>query len=165
MADQSDDEIKPWTIKGVAPEARNAATAAAGREKTTIGEWIARAIRTQVQSDRQKDRAPVVVGPASVAPPVGIDEIERLIAATAELAKATGEPPPKTVSRAAYAVLRDRLGGAGPTAGRAGLTARPKSRTKPDDGPPTEAIGPTGETEGPTSVEESPTNDDGSLTA
>lgn len=54
--------MKPWTVKGISPEARNAAIAAA-RDKLPIGEWLARAIRAHVQSDHQADRAPVPVLP------------------------------------------------------------------------------------------------------
>ena len=55
------DRVKPWTIKGIPPEERNAAIAAAEREGLTIGEWLTRAIRTQVPADRQADRVPAVV--------------------------------------------------------------------------------------------------------
>jgi hypothetical protein len=48
-ADQSD-RVKPWTVKGIPPEVRHAAIAAANREKQPIGEWLARAIRNQLQS-------------------------------------------------------------------------------------------------------------------
>ena len=47
------DRVKPWTIKGIAPEERNAAIAAADRQDMNIGEWLSRAIRAQVQSDHQ----------------------------------------------------------------------------------------------------------------
>lgn len=46
------DRVKPWTVKGIAPEERNAAIAAADRADMTIGEWLTRAIRTQVQADQ-----------------------------------------------------------------------------------------------------------------
>lgn len=131
MADQSDD-VKPWTIKGIPPEVRNAGIAAAGREKMTIGEWLARAIRSQVQSDRQQDRAPVVVGP-TVRPTADLADIERLIAATAELAQATGEPPPKGVSRAAYGLLRDKLASIKSPSGGGGRT---RTAGSPTDGGP-----------------------------
>lgn len=136
MADQADD-VKPWTIKGIPPEVRNAAIAAAGREKLTIGEWVSRAVRSQVQSDRQQTRSPVVVGP-EVRPEADLAEIERLIAATAELAQAAGEPPPKTVTRAAYGLLRSRL-----TAMKGGPTGARKGPTKEEDGPTEEASSPT----------------------
>jgi hypothetical protein len=120
-ADQSD-RVKPWTIKGIPPEARNAAIAAAGREKQPIGEWLARAIRAQVQSDRQADRAPVPIQPSD--PATGLDTIERMIAMARSLAEASGAPPPKQVQRLAYGLLRDRL------QGMRGPTKRSESKTK-----------------------------------
>ncbi len=134
MADQSDD-VKPWTIKGVAPEARNAAISAAGRDKVTIGEWLARAILAQVKSDREGTRLPVVVGPP-VRPMADLAEIERVVAMTSQLAGA-GAPPPKALSRAAYGLLKEALAGMkGPTEGRRGPTKK--------------VFGPTGEASGPT---------------
>jgi hypothetical protein len=53
--------VKPWTIKGIAPEERNAAIAAAEREGLTIGEWLTRAIRTQIQADHQANRMSSIV--------------------------------------------------------------------------------------------------------
>ena len=50
------DRVKPWTVKGIAREARNAAIAAAEREGLTIGEWLSRVIRMQVQADHRIDR-------------------------------------------------------------------------------------------------------------
>ncbi len=70
MSDSSDpqsdrvdqaDRVKPWTIKGIPPEARNTAIAAAEREGQTVGEWMTRATRAQGQADRQANRAPVSV--------------------------------------------------------------------------------------------------------
>jgi len=37
------DDPKPWSIRGVHPEVRNAALAAAKRDGVTIGEWLDRA--------------------------------------------------------------------------------------------------------------------------
>jgi hypothetical protein len=39
-AGDTTDRVKPWTIKGIAPEERNAAIAAAEREGLAIGEWL-----------------------------------------------------------------------------------------------------------------------------
>ena len=145
MADDESDRVKPWTIKGIPPEIRNAAIAAADREKLAIGAWLGRAILTQVKADRSQDRAPVVVGP-KVAPEVDLADIERLIAATAELAQAAGEPPPKGVTRAAYGLLREKLAAIkGPT-GRAGSrTVTAESPTEGGSGPTEAADGPTEE--------------------
>src|SRR4051794_4238948 len=62
-AAETADRVKPWTIKGIPPEERNAAIAAADREGLTIGEWLTRAIRTQVQADHRSDRLPVALDP------------------------------------------------------------------------------------------------------
>ena len=134
MADRPDD-VRPWTVKGIGPELRNAAIAAAAREKQTLGEWIGRAIRAQVQSDRQQDRAPAPVGLA-VQPRADLAEVERTIAAVHQLAEAAGEPPPKAVTRSAYALLRTQLAGLrGPTARRPGPTRRAHGQTGTGDGP------------------------------
>lgn len=114
--DQQSDAIKPWTIKGIPPEARNAAITAAERADQTIGEWIARAIRQTIQADRKADRAPVPLENTQVrpsAPQVDVDTIERLTQAAARLAEASGEPVPKSVSRQLYARIRDQTKGAG----------------------------------------------------
>lgn len=127
MADQeSDDRTPPWTIKGIGPEARNAAIQAAKREKQTIGEWITRAIRSQVQSDRQQDRAPVLVGPVPVVPGTDrasdLDEIERIVGMIKDLS-GSGADIPRGVARSAYSVVRAKL------AQIRGQTGRAKSQT------------------------------------
>ena len=131
MSDQSDPPsdatAKPWTIKAIPLETRNAAISAAEREGQTIGEWLTRAIRSQAQSDHQRDRAPAVVTPASDLKS-DLNDIERMVALAAQLATATGAPPPKGVSRAAYGLLRDRLErikGPGPTRRGGGQTETP----------------------------------------
>lgn len=53
-------------------------------------------------------RSPALV--AAPDPTAGLDTLERLAALAAQLAETTGEPPPRSVSRAAYRLLRDRLG-------------------------------------------------------
>lgn len=97
MADQSDQEIKPWTIKGIPPEIRNAAIAAADREDKTIGEWIGRAILQTIKADRQADRAPVPVEQPRVGPSdagLDLDRIERLAAVAERMAAAAQKPVP-----------------------------------------------------------------------
>lgn len=137
MSDDQSDRVKPWTIKGIPPEARNAAIAAAEREKQNLGEWIARAIRSQIQSDRQASRTPVVVGP-EVQPRADLGEIERIVALTAQLA-AAGAPVPKGVSRAAYGLLRQQLVilKPGPTKAASSPTEEPDGQTA-EPGSPTE---------------------------
>lgn len=100
------DEIKPWTIKNIPPEDRNAAIAAAERERMDIGPWICRAIRTQIQADLGQDRAPVVVnGPLSPAPTT-LDDIGRMIELARELAAVTGKPAPRTITGPTTKLLR-----------------------------------------------------------
>ena len=143
MVDDEANRVKPWTIKGIPPDIRNAAISAADREKQAIGEWIGRAILSQVKSDRNQNRAPVVVGPA-VRPEVDLADIERLIAATAELAQAAGEPPPKVVTRAAYGLLREKLAAIkGPTRRAGSRTVTAESPTEGRNGPTEGAAGPT----------------------
>ena len=147
MADDESYRVKPWTIKGIPPEIRNAAIAAADREKMAIGAWLGRAILGQVKTDRTQDRAPAVVGP-EVRPEADLADIERLIAATAELAQAAGEPPPKAVTRAAYGLLRDKL------ASIKGQTRQAGSRTRAAESPTDGTDGPTLKPSGRTDVQE-----------
>src|ERR687885_2443604 len=86
-------QVKPWTVKGIPPEERNAAIAAAEREGLTIGEWLTRAIRLQVQADRKSDRVPVVMEEA-VRPTADrtsdLADLERMIALAGKIAQANG---------------------------------------------------------------------------
>src|SRR5690349_7964243 len=106
------DRVKPWTIKGIAPEERNAAIAAAEREGLTIGEWLTRAIRTQVQVDHRSDRLPVVTEiPASAKADRQSDlaDLERVVELAKTLASANGQPIPETIIRATYSLMREHL--------------------------------------------------------
>ena len=139
MSDQSDqDRIKPWTIKGISPEVRNAAIAAADRARQPIGEWMSRAIRSQVQVDRQETRSPVPVQPQSAPSSdrtADLAELERLVALTSSLSEA-GAPPPKAVSRTAYTLIRQRLAEMrGPTKTLPGPTGTAEGPTEPLPGP------------------------------
>lgn len=117
MADVEDgtetlDRVKPWTIKGIGPEERNAAIAAAERVGMTIGEWLTRAIRTQVQADHQADRAPVVIEQA-VQPKADreadLAAMERMIALAERIATANKQAIPKSITRATHALMREQL--------------------------------------------------------
>lgn len=108
QSDDESDQVKPWTVKGIPPEERNAAMAAAKRDGLHIGPWLVLAIRQKIQSDRQKDRAPVPVTPQSVVRS-DLSDVERMIAAAEKLAGVAGGTVPKSVSRPAFAILRDRL--------------------------------------------------------
>src|SRR3954470_5652497 len=121
------DRVKPWTIKGIAPEERNAAIAAAEREGLTIGEWLTRAIRTQVQADHRSDRLPVALDPPL---PLKVDrqadlaDLERMITLAEKIASANGQPIPPGITRATYALMRDHLRDI-----RASRTSQDRSRT------------------------------------
>jgi hypothetical protein len=97
------DDVKPWTIKNVPPEDRNAAVAAAAREQMTIGEWLRRAIRAQVQADHGRDRAPTVAGRPPPSPEV-FDALDRIVALAPRI-----EDLPEPVRRAAVSILRQQL--------------------------------------------------------
>lgn len=98
----SEPNNKPWTVKNISDGDRNAAKAAAGRADVTLGEWVGRAIRTQVQVDLQADRAADTAGFAS-----DLADAERLIAMAKELGP--GERPPTEVTNLLWELLTDRL--------------------------------------------------------
>lgn len=111
---ETDAGIRPWTVRGIAPEHRNAAIAAAERAEMTIGEWLSRSIRTQIQADRRASRAPVPVPVSDMPAPTSdtlsdLDAIERMIAMAQQLAAVTQAPPPKGMTRMAYRLLREKL--------------------------------------------------------
>ena len=125
-AGDTTDRVKPWTIKGIAPEERNAAIAAAEREGLTIGEWLTRAIRTQVQADHRSDRLPVALDPPLASKgdrQADLADLERITLAE-KIASANGQPIPPGITRATYALMRDHLRDI-----KAGRTASPRSRT------------------------------------
>src|SRR3954453_812287 len=105
------DRVKPWTIKGIAPEERNAAIAAAEREGLTIGEWLTRAIRTQVQADHRSDRLPVVADPPfpKADRQADLADLERMITLAEKIAATNGEPIPTVITRATYSLMREHL--------------------------------------------------------
>jgi hypothetical protein len=132
MSDQPDpqsasDEVKKWTIKNIPPEERNAAIAAADRADMTIGEWMTRAIRTQIKADLQQDRAPTIVLPTSdqSAPGVDLGEVERMAEVLAKLHQAGAEVDPG-FSKVAYQFMKRRVS---PTKPRNRPTKQPKSPT------------------------------------
>ena len=110
--EEAGDRIKPWTVKGIAPEERNAAIAAADRQDMMIGEWLTRAIRTQVQADHQADRAPVPIGYAGI-PAVDrqsdLSDVERMIALARQIAEVNKSPIPRSITRATHSIMREHL--------------------------------------------------------
>ena len=83
---------KPWSIRGVHPEVRNAALAEAKREGVTIGEWLDRAIRSHVKNVRKQGE--------------NMSDTERLVSMISRLAE-VGAPVPKSVASKAYNVIWD----------------------------------------------------------
>jgi len=101
------DEPKPWSIRGVHPEVRNAALAAAKREGVTIGEWLDRAIRSHVKSSRKPQEN---TSDNAVRQVADLSDAERLVGMITKLSEA-GAPVPKSVASKAYAIIRDSLKG------------------------------------------------------
>ena len=109
---ETTDRVRPWTVKGIPPEERNAAIAAADREGLTIGEWLTRAIRTQVQADHRSDRLPVALDPPTLSASdrqSDLADLERVVALAKTLASATDQPIPPTITRATYSLMREHL--------------------------------------------------------
>jgi hypothetical protein len=109
---ETTDRVKPWTVKGIPPEERNAAIAAAEREGLTIGEWLTRAIRTQVQADHRSDRLPITLDPPAASPSdrqSDLADLERVVELAKTLASANGEPIPAGITRATYSLMREHL--------------------------------------------------------
>ncbi|GBQ07509.1 hypothetical protein AA14362_1360 [Acetobacter cerevisiae DSM 14362] len=105
MESDMTDDPKPWSIRGVHPEVRNAALAAAKREGVTIGEWLDRAIRSQVKSVRKQGEN---VSDNAVRQAADLSDAERLVSMISRLSEA-GAPVPKSVASKAYNVIRDGL--------------------------------------------------------
>ena len=102
----SGDDVKPWTVRGVPPEVRNAALSAAKRSGMGVGDWLDRAIRHYVQHEKsasleaQQRPAPSME--------TATKEAAELVGLISELA-AAGAPPPKGVAQQAYGLIRERL--------------------------------------------------------
>jgi len=101
------DDPKPWSIRGVHPEVRNAALAAAKRDGVTIGEWLDRAIRFHIKNIKNSGE---VASDKPVQKMTDLSDAERLISMISKLSEA-GAPIPKSVSSKAYTIIRDSLKG------------------------------------------------------
>ena len=112
-ASESDesDRVKPWTIKGIPIEIRNAAIAAASHDGLPLGKWFERNIPAIIQHNRQKTRMTVVadqpVIPAD--PKADLAEARDVIAIAKELSEVTGEPMPDDIRKLGYDLVRGRL--------------------------------------------------------
>lgn len=101
------DEPKPWSIRGVHPEVRNAALSAAKRDGMTIGEWLDRAIRSHIKDVRNPREN---LSDNIIQQVTDLSDAERLVGMITKLSEA-GAPVPKSVSSKAYAIIRDSLKG------------------------------------------------------
>jgi hypothetical protein len=105
MAEEASDSVKPWTIRGVPPEERNAAIEAAKRSDISIGEWLRWAIRAKIQEEHQEPKPPVLVGQTAQHvlqmpsdSPTALDEAERIAAQIRDL-KVAGVSVSESASR------------------------------------------------------------------
>jgi hypothetical protein len=116
---ESSENIKPWTIKNIAPEERNAAIEAAQRARLPLGAWMSRAIRTQIKEDLNASRAPVVVSasppapvaPATAAPDTTIIELDEMASLAERVSRMSGKPVPRAITRSLLRHIRSRLEG------------------------------------------------------
>lgn len=112
MPDELSDSVKPWTVRGIPPEARNAAIEAAKRSDMNLGEWLDRAIRAQIQQEIQSVRLPVPVGQPVSDSQTALADVERIAASFRDLA-AAGIPVSKAhaarITRALVAQLPKAL--------------------------------------------------------
>ena len=121
MPGQASDKVKPWSIRGVPQEERSAATEAAKRAGQTLGEWISRAARAQIQQEAGANRLPVPVpGPGRPEPPgtsdtpeppdtsARLSDVERVALVLCGLS-ASGVPVPKGHARQVTRALVDQL--------------------------------------------------------
>jgi hypothetical protein len=116
-----------WTIKSMPVAEREQAAAAAQRQDRSQGEWIAMAIRTQLQLESgalaPSDGAviPPVIPVIRPVTPLAVAELETLARVCSLLAEAAGKPVPQSVTRLMWRRVRERLGG-GMTKSLPGLT-------------------------------------------
>lgn len=113
------DDIKPWTIRNVPPNVRNAALAAAKRRGLDIGELVSRALVSDIQAERQDIFGPGENTPAEEARPIALQAPPPLtppldLAGLAQLLGALGTLPEgglrRDAERTTRAVLRQARG-------------------------------------------------------
>ena len=101
------DAIRPWTIKSVANETREAVITAARMEGLTVGQWLERQMRGYAQVGRslpQSVQLSPVVSPAHQA---SLDAAVQAAGLVKQLSDIPGLP--ESVLRSAYTLLRERL--------------------------------------------------------
>ena len=99
-----------WSVRGVSPEARNAATAAAERANVSIGEFLGRAILSQIKADRERGTSVATV-PSTPTEPLSaaqiLDDVTSLLTTAAAVSQVTGRPVPRYIATAANHAVRD----------------------------------------------------------
>lgn len=122
----------PWGFKSFPFEEKNAAINRAAKHEMPVQDWVALAIRTRIQFERDQETAPAVVPgegvvdhtPLPALPPPSLEEVEKMIGMAKEMSDLTMMPPPVRVSALVYRHLQQRLA--------AGFPVRPrKPRVRP----------------------------------
>jgi len=99
----------PWSIKLMPMEERNAALAAAKRRKMPVGEWLALAIRTQIQTERNGNKLPAKISRRTIGEGLTLGEVERLVSMARDVAGASNMALPKGVQSLAFRYFRERM--------------------------------------------------------
>jgi hypothetical protein len=110
-------EDGPWAIKLISGAARQMAVDAAKRQRRTVGEWLAEAIRAHVESERESrdyDLFPpgqaLATTAASPLPPLSVHDIGEAIDIASRIAALQGrDKPPQRLLAAAQRALRNRI--------------------------------------------------------
>lgn len=134
MSDASDAEKRPpedgpWAIKLMPGRERQMALDAAKRAKLPMGEWLARAIRREVEAERAAENGTGydVLAPArgdgrgikTVDPlqPLSLDELGQAVEIAKAIAELSGKKPARHLLTAMRHVLAERLGAPVPAKG------------------------------------------------
>jgi hypothetical protein len=132
LSDTAKASPAPWTIRGIPPEERNAAIEAAKRSDMTLGEWLRRAIRTEILKENQSSRAPVPVRQALSDSQTALSDVERIAASFRDLA-AAGVPVSKGHAAKITRALVERLP-VSPGRQNAAIEHQPPDEAGPDYG-------------------------------
>ena len=124
MTNETDD-IKPWTVKNIPADVRDAAIRMAKKDGVQIGEWLTLAIREKIKGDRQKGRA--IVAGSTGGPTLDLSAVGQIVEMTRALADA-GIVPTKRNASAAQALLGQAI-----AAVRRGQTTTATSPTPSDN--------------------------------
>lgn len=92
------DAIKPWTLRAVPTQIRDAAIAAARAENMTVSHWVERLIRDRLEG-----------GPLTHGSSNGQSDPVPLLEAVYRIAEASGTKVPQSVANHVYALARLRL--------------------------------------------------------